>query len=225
MNIIIQIIIGFFTADILAGLFHWFEDRYLSYCTSMPFLDKITEGNELHHYFPRSMLANSYIDNIAYSLPAMFVLIFIIFLINKKFVNTYKYFFISLFIFGSLSNLFHRFSHMRDCENISVVRFFQKTGLLIPHEFHSIHHEKANQKYCVISVYPNYVLDYLNFWEILENIILLFGINPKPMNHYEVYSSIHDHRHFNSKIECPDKPTKKDIIELKEKLKIFKNCR
>ena len=153
MKIIIQIILGFFTADILAGLFHWFEDRYLSYCTKIPFLNKITEGNELHHYFPRSMLANSYIDNIAYSLPAMFVLIFMIFLINKKYVIKYKYFYISFFVFGSLSNLFHRFSHMRDCENNIFIFFLQKTGLLIPHEFHSIHHEKSKSKIlCYISI-------------------------------------------------------------------------
>ena len=56
----IQIILGIFVADLAAGFSHWIEDSYLNYCTSIPFLSVIAKENEMHHYFPRAMLHESY---------------------------------------------------------------------------------------------------------------------------------------------------------------------
>ena len=54
MNIYIQIILGFILADFVAGIFHWYEDTY--FCINIPLLRNIAKNNELHHYFPRSII-------------------------------------------------------------------------------------------------------------------------------------------------------------------------
>jgi hypothetical protein len=219
MNIYLQIIIGFFLADIIGGFLHWIEDRYIHYCTNIPFIKNIAEDNELHHYFPRSIIAITYIENIKNSTIIAFIGIIIIFIINKSFVIKYIYLFISLFFFSSIMNIIHRFSHMRDCENNYLIKYLQKIGLIITHEYHVEHHEKANLKYCVLTIYTNFILDSLHFWGGLEYILSIFGIKSKPYATYNSYHSIHDYRHINNKFECPDKPTKKDVEELKKKIK------
>ena len=89
-HIILQIIIGFALADILTGAGHWFEDTYLDYCIDTPIIGSISKDNELHHYFPRSIIAYSYLDNISIALPVTILLLFILYFINKK-VFDYKY--------------------------------------------------------------------------------------------------------------------------------------
>jgi hypothetical protein len=223
--IFFQILVGFIVADILSGLFHWFEDTYLDYCINIPIIGAISKDNELHHYFPRSILARSYSENIETSLPLALTILLLIYFLNKKLFLKYIYFFISLGFFGGMANLIHRFSHMRDCENNSFIRFLQKTGLLCSHEHHSLHHNLVNQKYCVITEYNNYVLDSIHFWSGLENVIYFFtNIKPNRKLSYNEYYKIHTHMHTNAKLECPDTPNKQDVQELMEKLKQYNNC-
>jgi hypothetical protein len=224
MNIFLQILIGFILADLITGIFHWFEDTYLDYCIHLPIIGTIAKDNELHHYFPRSIIAYSYLDHISLSLPLTIIILIIVYIINKSIFKLY--FFLASFAFFSItSNIFHRFSHMRDCENNIVVIQLQKIGILCSHSHHSLHHTSVNDKYCVISEYNNYILDTVYFWRILEYIIYLFtGIKPNRKSNYDSYSSIHNYMHINAKLECPDKPTMQDVNELIENLKLYKNC-
>jgi hypothetical protein len=223
MNIILQIIIGFFLADVITGIFHWFEDSYLDYCIDIPILSGIAKDNEMHHYFPRSIISYSYWENINVTFPLTVSILFILYLLNKSLFK-HVYLIASFAFFSIISNLLHRFSHMRECENNQVINFLQSTGILCPHKHHSIHHIKDAEKYCIITVYCNYILDSIYFWRALEYTIFLFtGIQPsrKPYNDYYI---IQNHMHENAKLKCPDKPTKKDIDELKYILKHYKNC-
>jgi ubiquitin-conjugating enzyme E2 variant len=63
MNIFLQFIIGLFIADFLSGFFHWFEDNYFDYNNSLPILSKIAKDNELHHYYPRGITHEPYINH------------------------------------------------------------------------------------------------------------------------------------------------------------------
>ena len=226
MNIFLQILIGFILADLITGGFHWFEDTYLDYCIDIPIISTIAKDNELHHYFPRSIIAYSYLDHISVTLPLTIIILTIVYyIINKSIFKLY--FFIASFAFFSITaNIFHRFSHMRDCENNIIIIYLQKMGILCSHSHHSLHHTIEGQKYCVISEYNNYILDKLYFWRILEyNIYIFTGIKPNRNTPYDGYSSIHNHMHLNAKLECPDTPTMEDVEELKEKLKLYKNCK
>ena len=223
-SIILQIIIGFILADFFAGFFHWFEDTYLDYCIDIPIISQISKDNELHHYFPRSMIAYSYLEHVSITFPLAFGILFVLYVINKSLFR-YRYFIFSLAFFSIVSNIAHRFSHMRDCENHAIVRFLQKTGILCSHEHHSIHHKKSTEKYCVISEYTNYILDTLHFWRILEYVIyVVTGIKPSRKQSYDDYYEIHNHMHENAKLECPDTTTKRDVEELIQKLKEYRQC-
>ena len=125
-----------------------------------------------------------------------------------------------------MANIIHRFSHMRDCENNVIVIMLQKIGFLCSHDHHSLHHKLSDIRYCVISEYSNYFLDYINFWRKIEYIIYLFtNVKPSRKQPYNSYYSIHNYMHENAKLECPDKPNLKDIDELKEKLRVYKKCK
>lgn len=227
MNILIQIIVAFILADIITGAFHWFEDTYLSYCINFPILSSIAKENEMHHYFPRNMLAYSYFENIELSLILSLTFIILIYFINRPLLYKYNVFFITFFIFASTANLFHRFCHMRDCEKSNFLINIQKTGLLCSHEHHSKHHRTNGTKYCVITEYSNYFLDGINFWRRLEYIIyIITGITPNRVSTYNDYKEIHNIMHLNSKLECPNKPTIEQIKDLQETLHKFKmkNC-
>ena len=223
--ILLEIILGFIVADLFTGAGHWLEDSYLGYCTKIPILLEIAEDNEMHHYFPRGVLAYSYLDHLQYSLPLTLISIAIICLLFRSVVN-YPVFLITFIILSSAAPIFHRFAHMRECENNIIVQNLQKIGLLSSHFHHSLHHKFADEKYCPMSEYSNYFLDYINFWKTLETIIyVITGVEPNRKGKYGDYNAIHNHMHNNAKLECPDKPTIEDIQELKKKLKIYKNCK
>ena len=218
-----EIILGFILADIVTGTFHWFEDTYLSYCINLPILSSIAKDNELHHYFPRGMLAYSYMEHLTYTLPGGIFIVIMIYLLNPKLLFKYKFFFITFFIFFSLANLFHRLAHMRECEKNIIINKIQDTGLLCSHEHHKIHHINNQEKYCVICEYTNYMLDNVNYWRNLENLIFIMsGVKPNRVKNLNGYKSIFNHMHFNSENECPDKPTRHDVENLKKKLHKFK---
>jgi hypothetical protein len=222
---ILQILFGFILADLIAGTFHWFEDCYLDYCSDIPILRDIAKDNEMHHYFPRTMISYSYLENMTYTLPFAIVFLCVWYILSPKFFVRNPYFIVTLFVFMVLSNLIHRFSHMRDCENHTCVKLLQKCGIFCSHEHHSLHHRLSNEKYCVITEYNNYILDTLLFWRGLEYMIFLFtGISPTRKQGYDDYIEIHNHMHENAKLKCPDKPTAKDVKELEQKLKEYKIC-
>ncbi len=223
MNIYLEIIIGFIIADIITGTFHWFEDTYLSYCINIPILSSISKDNELHHYFPRSILAYSNMESATYSLPASIIFILIMYLLYPKFLFKYKYIFISFFIFSSIANILHKYSHMRDCEKNIILKIIQNTGILCSHDHHEIHHLNGLEKYCVISEYNNYILDNINFWRYLEYIIFIFtGIKPDRKLTYDNYKIIHNYMHYNAKKKCPDTPSREDVEILIDKLHKYK---
>lgn len=223
-NVPLQLITGFLLADIISGGFHWYEDTYLDYCTDLPFLDEIAKENELHHYFPRSILAGSYLNNIETTLPIATIILVLLCLMNKNLYKKYPYFLITFFIFGVGSNIIHRFSHMRECENNDLVNLLQKTGILCSHSHHSKHHRTMNDKrYCVITEYNNYILDNIDFWRHLEHLVFICtGVKPNRKDGYDEYKDIHNYMHENAKLDCPVKPTKQDVDELRRLLKEYK---
>jgi len=221
--IILQIIFGFLLADFITAIFHWFEDTYLDYDCKLPFFSDIAKHNEMHHYFPRSIIAYSIYENIDTTIPFAIILVVIIYVFFRKQLFMYPFFFGSFILFSVFSNVFHKFSHMRDCELPIVVKYLQRIGIICSHKEHSIHHSKNNnQKYCVMSGYLNYILDNLGFWRGLEWLVKkITGKSPKRKGKYDDYKEIHNYMHENNKKECPKIPTKEDIDILIKKLDHF----
>ena len=220
MNLFLQIIIGYILADFLAGFVHWFEDTYLDYNSNIPFLNEISKHNELHHYFPRTIVSYSYLENIISPLVILLIIFLLIFIFSSKSLSTYPFLYASFFLFGLFSNVIHKFSHMRECELPVIILFLQNIGVLCSHSIHREHHVVNNSsKYCVISPYLNPILDEIGFWRFIENIIyFITGIEPNRKGKYNDYEEIHTYIHENAKQDCPDVPTKNEINMLFETL-------
>jgi hypothetical protein len=223
---LLQILVAFLLADIMGGMIHWAEDSYLDYWVDLPILDSIARDNELHHYFPRSLLSYSYLEHMTYTLPIVTLFLFVVYLLYPKLFFLYPYFVVTFFVFSACINIIHRFSHLRDCETNPFLKQLQKWGIFCSHEHHSIHHIKVDQKYCGIFEYNNYLLDALHFWRGLEYMVfLLTGLIPTRKIRYEDYAEIHTHLHENAKLKCPDLPTREEVKELEEILKQYKKCK
>lgn len=224
-NIVIQIIIGFFLADFLSGFFHWIEDNYIYYCIDIPMIRVISKGNEMHHYFPRAILIDSYFQNMLIITIITIIIFGIIYLINRQILFDYKYLFITLFIFLSISSIIHRFSHMKACEKNKYILFLQNVGIITSNEHHRIHHIKSDEKYCMNTPYLNLILDSIYFWRFLEFIIyIIFGLKTTKKGKYDDYKQIHTEHHIETNKECPTVINKNDLNILYNKLNKFKKC-
>jgi hypothetical protein len=171
------------------------------------------------------MLLGSYIENIKSTLVFAFILFIILYLVIPSKFMKYPVFFITFFTFLSLVNLFHRFTHQRDCETHYIILQLQKWGILCSHDHHRQHHvEQSDGKYCTILPITNYILDTIYFWRFLEVIISIVGVKPDRKPVYEHYEPIHNYMHKNSKKECPKRPTEKDVDILLNNLENHATC-
>jgi len=95
----------------------------------------------------------------------------------------------------SISNLVHRFSHLRKEELNPILRFLQKYNILISHDEHKIHHGiNSSVKFGVINKYTNYIYDYFDIWKKIEKFFYtLFGLKPskkgKVLDYYNLYDN------------------------------------
>lgn len=62
-----------------------------------------------------------------------------------------------------------------------VIKFFQKSGLIISHEKHHDHHQgDFDTSYCIINGWMNPLLDKINFWRRFEELITkVTGLKPR----------------------------------------------
>jgi len=224
-NVLLQIIFGFLLADLEGGLFHWFEDTYLDYCIDIPILSNIAKDNEMHHYFPRGIIAYSDIESMIYTFPLCIFIFVFLWIFFNKFVRHNYIFVLSFLFFTLIMNILHKYSHMRDCEKNVIIRTLQRYKILCSHEYHRLHHNNVSEKYCVLTEFNNYYLDTFYIWRIFEYLIIIFtGVHPSRKPKYEDYYKIHTDIHEKSKLECPDKPTKQIMDDLFKKLAEYKNC-
>jgi hypothetical protein len=226
-KILFEILVAYLAADLLTATAHWFEDNYIDYCTKNVLLRGIAVDNELHHYFPRTIVGYSYYENIYYGLIfSLIAIIIMCLLLGINFIFEHSLFIVVFFIFVSIANLLHRFSHERDCEKNNFVIFLQKIGILCSSEHHKVHHSSSNgEKYGILNNYTNYIYDSINLWGGLESIIYtITGIKANRKKSYSEYKDIQCYLHENALNECPDTPTKDDIEFLKKKLDQLYNC-
>ena len=205
-------------SDFLSGLFHWVEDNYLPYGHyNFPLLESISKDNELHHYYPREILFNSYLEHYTYTTPIILIIFTLIYMIEPSILQKHSFFFICLFIFSASSNVFHHISHYRDCELGWLNNWFYKNTIFNNHEHHSLHHQHPKTNYCAILNVNNYFLDLINFWSYLEHIIqIIFNITPIRKLAYNDYSDIFTSLHIHNNLSCPAIVTKDDLSMLRD---------
>ena len=224
-ELIKQIIFGIIIVDLLVGFFHWIEDTYFCYSSSNSIIREIAQDNDLHHYYPRSILSYSYFENCTVTIPLVIIILLLLYTINKTFFMKYKYSMLVILIFGSISNIFHKFLHMRRCEKSDFLNFLQDNYIIANSEQHKDHHINSTDNYCVILYFNNVLLKKIYFWYYLEKILyILFGIKRLNPKNYDKYTQIQNKFHKLLESDCPKVLTKNEINILKKELnKMYNN--
>lgn len=166
------IVIAWLAADLLAGFWHWLEDRYFD--VTWPIIGEyIAKPNELHHEQPRAFLYQDYWSrNWTTIIPAATACV-ISWLVGAPWVV------LLTFLFVSQANEIHAWAHSKGTLSPCVV-MLQETGVIQSPAHHSEHHRSPFAiRYCVMSDWLNPVLDHTGFWWKLESALARIGIKPK----------------------------------------------
>jgi hypothetical protein len=156
-------------ADLLTGIFHWWEDRYGN--PAWPILGALVVApNIQHHKSPSAFTKGNYFYRNWTTLVPTLALGALCYLSGE-------YFLALTCLFMSQSNELHCWSHMR-CSY--PIRLLQRTGLIQTPKMHAIHHKRPyDQNYCVMTSFLNPPLTAIHYWGALEYLVGLFGVHPR----------------------------------------------
>jgi len=171
------IIIGMTLADFFGGFVHWAADTWFSIDTPILGPNLIRPFRE-HHIDPSSILNHDFIETNADTFTLT-----IPFMIHNLYLNLngaktdsdyfYDSFLISLCIFVSFTNEFHKWSHAYGKDTYGpVVTNLQKMNVILPREHHRIHHVRPHHEYyCITTGWLDRPLETIQFWRRLEALI------------------------------------------------------
>jgi ubiquitin-conjugating enzyme E2 variant len=166
------LVIAWLAADLLAGFWHWLEDRYFD--VTWPLIGEyIAKPNELHHAQPRAFLNQGYWDrNWTTIIPASVALLI-------AWASGASSVVLLTLIFVSQANEIHAWAHSKGTLSPWVV-MLQETGLFQSPAHHAEHHRSPFAiRYCVMTNFLNPVLDHFEFWTRLEWLFAKFGVHPR----------------------------------------------
>jgi ubiquitin-conjugating enzyme E2 variant len=171
VSVIGYLLACYLLADLIAGFWHWLEDRYFD--VTWPVIGKyIAKPNELHHEQPSAFLFQSYWSrNWTTILPAAIA-----------FCLTVPSPICMVFVFVSQANEIHAWAHSKGKVSWWVA-VLQETGLLQSPLHHGHHHRSPFEvKYCVMSDWLNPILDHFQVWRAMEWLVeKTTGLKPKPV--------------------------------------------
>ncbi len=166
------ILLSWLAADFIAGVFHWFEDRYWDADT--PFVGALIGGpNKEHHANPLGLLTGSYWHrNYTTIIPSMTACV------TCLFVPAWRDAWLT-FAFLSQANEVHAWAHSKGKVN-GLIEALQETGLLQSAKHHGKHHKAPFEiRYCVMSNLLNPLLDAVSFWRLCEFALRGLGLRVK----------------------------------------------
>lgn len=187
LPVVLAFIIAQLFIDFISGVFHWAADTWGKVETPI-FGQTVIKNFRTHHLDPQDITLHSFAETCANSsYPAPFV-IAIGFLTNSgSFLSqTYNWMIIFGVVLGIMTNQCHKWAHMVHAKPPLVVRFLQKSGLIISHEKHHRHHTgNFDTDYCIINGWMNPILEKIDFWRRAEIAITkLTGYVPREDDAY-----------------------------------------
>ena len=170
------IFVAFFTsmvtADLISGLVHWLADTWGT--VEIPILGPTLIKNfREHHSDPKALARKGLIetngDNCMISLPAQ-VGALCIPLEGVSAGWIFAYVFVFSFTFWiMLTNQVHKWAHMEEEELGWLVKFLQRTWLILPRTEHKIHHTVPFEShYAITNGWLNRPLARIGFYRFLE---------------------------------------------------------
>lgn len=163
-HIVGSLILGWLLADLLTGIFHWWEDRYGR--EEWPIIGPwIIAPNKLHHAAPLAFIEGGFWGRNRASITASLV-------VGLAWVSLAgpSILMVATLLGGALSNEVHRYAHQPSSAG-PIIRILQQTGVLQSPKGHAAHHRPPQDtQFCVLTDWLNPTLEALGFWRRLERI-------------------------------------------------------
>lgn len=167
-----QLLLGWLIADIVTGLFHWWEDRVAS--TATPLVGRyLIVPNRAHHRDPQAITQHGLSQRSRDT--ALFALAIGIawwLLLGSSIVLA------AACVGGIVSTEVHYAAH-KPLVLPRWIRVLQEVGLLQSPAHHAGHHRPgSSRRYCILTDWLNPPLDALAVWARLERLLARLGIPP-----------------------------------------------
>ena len=180
LALIPTLFLAHYLADLLSGLIHWVCDSFG--CASTRFWGPAFIGPfRRHHDTPRDITKITLAENLGSSAMAGLA---VLLLLSRELVSqdpltplkTFGMIFYVLFVqFAVLSNLFHRWAHLKEADKNQAIRFLQDHNLVIRSEQHWRHHKQNFRvNYCISNGWANQVTNRIP-WVLIEQFMAKFG--------------------------------------------------
>lgn len=167
------IILAWLLADFLSGLGHWAQDKMLDRTSRFKFINAVKEDNDLHHLHPTRLTKYTLWENTKYSAMVSVPSFCVLFYFDVHNI-------VSLAVLlTAFANLVHRYAHTPYLKVPLPIKVLQATGIFLSLNHHRPHHfdehglilkEQASKRYCVMSCYLNPLLDYIGFFDVLDDV-------------------------------------------------------
>jgi len=184
-----SLFLGILAADFFSGFVHWAADTWFT--VDLPiFGPSIIRSFREHHIDPMAILNHDFIETNAdtFMLTIPFTLVNCYsFLTGAKVQDDlfFDTFLLSLCVFVSLTNEFHKISHDYRGHYGKWVKPLQSAWLILPQSHHRIHHIRPHSTYyCITTGWLDRPLEAIDFWRRLERLITqLTGAVPRADDH------------------------------------------
>jgi len=172
---IIVLVVGWMVGDFLSGMVHWLFDTYFSEKTPIigqsfvrPFREHHSDQNEICSHGFITMVGNTCIA------ATPLIIISLLYADDNPVLSLLSSF---VLLSSVLTNMMHRFAHQ--AKRSVVVRSLQKLHLILTPEHHSKHHSRPyTSHYCITTGWMNPILERLDFFPRLEQLLIHIGIHP-----------------------------------------------
>jgi plasmanylethanolamine desaturase len=164
-------VLGAFGADFVSGLVHWVADTWGR--ETMPVVGRrLLRPFRVHHVNPDDFARRRFLDvNGDVSMIVLFLLLAaLVFPLARPWGRVTEGFLFSFCLVGVPTNQVHQWAHMR--RPPAVVRFLQRTGIILSRAEHLRHHVAPYaQHYCIATGWCNRALAAIDFFPRLERLI------------------------------------------------------
>jgi ubiquitin-conjugating enzyme E2 variant len=168
--------LGYLFADLLSGTAHWFCDTFFEEDT--PVIGKtVIQPFRDHHVHPQRVTCYRFIEQDTTNFFLMLPLLAVAFWLGAPQPASVGALFLCCCLLGLSTgsfgtNLFHKWAHAAKLP--VVVRWLQRSGLILDPERHQRHHRDYSRGFCVTSGWMNPLLDAVRFFPRVELAVRFF---------------------------------------------------
>jgi hypothetical protein len=165
MDIIGQLLVGWLLADLISGIFHWWEDQFGK--ASWPLIGPwLVAPNQLHHAEPLVFLQNTFSKRTRASI------------ISAVLLGAVWWYFAgpSVLLFTtvvglSLATEVHRLAHAPRHAG-PILKVLQQIGVIQSPKGHALHHRPPqNRNFCALTDWLNPALEAMDVWNRAERLL------------------------------------------------------